>query len=174
VTGEVLLVFVLAGVFAHHFHDRTVILVGWVFSLSAAVFLCVCAWTRPALLFWQFAVGSALIGVSYPLFESSVGSLFSKLIAASNIQGRGQGLLSMAMSLATVLGPVVSGSVLSIGLRFVLIMLASCLLLAFGFYLLAFRRLLVPAATLVTVPEANEEEPLIMSGSELVDKGLMN
>ena len=97
--------------------DRTLIVIGAFWFGASFIFAVTWMYTQPdpdtyAMPLYIFAIAVTLVTSGIPFFLSSMGSLFSKLVSDKRIQGMGQSLLSAAISLANILGPVVSGLVL--------------------------------------------------------------
>lgn len=174
ITGELLLVYVATSFVVSRVQDRVSVALAYAWALSGTALLVAFAWASlpghltlwqvrwvvcgwSALTSLQFGLACGVLVVSLPLFESTVGSLYSKLIAARGIQGRGQGVLGAVMSLATVVAPLSSAGLLTLGLQWVVLCNLVALTLAASLFLLAFRRLdvSVPAATERVEPEGH-------------------
>jgi len=66
---------------------------------------------------WQFCIVCGVYASAIPLYKSTMNSLFSKILNDSNLDGRGQSVMTSASSLGAVLGPFTSGLFLSFDVR---------------------------------------------------------
>lgn len=104
-TVLLLLWYLLLGLFlTKRLSDRVLMLFAWVFVGSGVIFLVTVYMLARAWLFWQFCVGAATIASSIPFFDSTTGSLLSKMVTDPMLQGRAQSFMSSIKGLGIVAG----------------------------------------------------------------------
>jgi hypothetical protein len=74
-----LIAFLVAGQVSKRVSDRALVLGGWLFSGAGTLVLLLSDVVNGPPRLWQFAVGCLVFSTSTACFETSVGSLFSKV-----------------------------------------------------------------------------------------------
>lgn len=152
---------VVGGVLARKLQvaDRNLMIGGWTcLCLGVVILFFGERYSSPHMPLWLFGVGQTVFATSSAFFESSVGSLFSKLVARQKGEvAQSQSVLMMFQTLATILGPVIVSPVLTQGFIYVLVMIWVLWALTFTFFLFAYRSLrLDPPAVVSDIASGDE------------------
>jgi MFS family permease len=151
-TGYLLVWYLINGFFlTQKLQDRVRLLLAWCCVGAGTLFLILTGVLQGRTwYFWEFCVGSALVATSIPFFDSATGSLFSKMHSNPSLQGRAQGILSMAKGVGILIGPLIAAPVLSISPIYVFVFVGSAFVVTMPLFLFSFRHL-VPSSELIAV-----------------------
>lgn len=133
----------VGGLLAKRFTDRILMMCGWISLVGGIVILLLCEINlEPHMPIWAFSIGIAIFVTATAFFESSVGSLFSKLVTRQGgQQAASQSVLMMFQTLATIFGPIAVSPVLTLGFVWVLFFNFCVWAVSFLFFCLAFQSL---------------------------------
>jgi hypothetical protein len=153
---------VVGGVLAKRLSDRALMLCGWIALVTGIMILLLCQVNiHPHLPIVAFSIGIAVFVTATAFVESSLGSLFSKIVARQGgQQATSQSVLMMFQTLATIFGPMVVSPILTRGFIYVLIFQLGLWALSFTFFLCSFSRLKLEPQEGKEVAEDEDQEGL--------------
>jgi len=166
--GVVVVFLIIVSFLTKIFQDRAILMTGHLISGTGnVVFVILLVLSRKVkrnmIPLWQFCIIGGFYIAAIAFYQSTLGSLFSKLLNNKALDGRGQSLLSGASAMGSILGPLVSTSVLQLHILYVPCVMAGLWAIALALLIACWDFLYIPPAIVDINSETNLEGDYLLA-----------